>query len=646
MRTVRRLYFYSLSLISAEVVIWGVINLIRTIVSNGLVGGGSLLATGLSLVLVGLPIFWLHWRTVQRDASGDFEERASRIRAVFLYAVLFAVMLPILSSILALLDRGFLSLLGVPADRAWIGGDQTAWDNIIAILVNTVALAYFWNILRADWQANTPENYLADARRLFRYVWVVIGLTLMVSGVFNLLRYVLYTPGQNAQQTAPTLAGGLALILVGTPLWLFYWRTVQSSLRDPSEQRSLLRLVVLYLISLAGVIGVLASAGRVLNSLIRWVLGDSQTLITFLQGNSAEIGAAIPLAVMWAYYGRILNDEVARMPDQPRREALRRLYNYILSLLGLAVTFSGLISLVEYLSQLLFTRASLVGSFRGQISGAISALIVGLPLWMITWRKMQHEAARLDDAGDHARRSVLRKSYLYLVLFLLVIGAMTFTAQLLYALLNAVLSGANQDLAYETSRLFLSLVIDVSFLVYHWRALREDGRLAQQTLGSLHAAFPTLVLTEEMGSPSAVFGSAFVQALERSAARLPVAVHSVELGAPDETMFGAKVILLPVGLALNPPESLRLWLAEYKGQRILVPLPAEKWAWLGAVDKRPNDMAREAAQMIRQMAEGELVRQVLTNNPWSIAGYILGGLFGLIVISLLFSLLVSSLFRQ
>ena len=197
MRTVRRLYFYSLSLISAEVVIWGVINLIRTIVSNGLVGGGSLLATGLSLVLVGLPIFWLHWRTVQRDASGDFEERASRIRAVFLYAVLFAVMLPILSSILALLDRGFLSLLGVPADRAWIGGDRTAWDNIIAILVNTVALAYFWNILRADWQANTPENFLADARRLFRYVWVVIGLTLMVSGVFNLLRYVLYTPGQN-----------------------------------------------------------------------------------------------------------------------------------------------------------------------------------------------------------------------------------------------------------------------------------------------------------------------------------------------------------------------------------------------------------------------------------------------------------------
>ena len=216
--------------------------------------------------------------------------------------------------------------------------------------------------------------------------------------------------------------------MVGTPLWLFYWRTVQSSLRDPSEQRSLLRLVVLYLISLAGVIGVLASAGQVLNSLIRWILGDSQTLITFLQGNSAEIGAAIPLAVMWAYYGRILNDEVARMPDQPRREALRRLYNYILSLAGpgcnvLRADQPGGIPIPGcYLPVRLWWEF-----LRGQIQRRTSALLVGLPLWLITWRKMQHEAARMDDAGDHARRSVLRKTYLYLVLFLLVIGAMSFT---------------------------------------------------------------------------------------------------------------------------------------------------------------------------------------------------------------------------
>src|SRR5512133_138180 len=111
MSTVRRLYFYGLSLISAEVIIWGMINLLRTVISNGLIGAGSLLATGLSLVLVGLPIFWLHWRTVQRDAQRDQEERASRIRAVFLYAALFAVQTPIVYAILAMISRWLTTLL-------------------------------------------------------------------------------------------------------------------------------------------------------------------------------------------------------------------------------------------------------------------------------------------------------------------------------------------------------------------------------------------------------------------------------------------------------------------------------------------------------------------------------------------------------
>src|SRR5690606_14161463 len=103
MSTVRRLYFYALTLISIEVVIWGAVNLLRTIVSRGLVGGGSLLATGLSLVLVGTPIFLLHWRAAQKDAREEAEEQASRIRAVFLYAVLAAALIPIVYAVLALL---------------------------------------------------------------------------------------------------------------------------------------------------------------------------------------------------------------------------------------------------------------------------------------------------------------------------------------------------------------------------------------------------------------------------------------------------------------------------------------------------------------------------------------------------------------
>ena len=59
MRTIRRLYFYAVALISLEVVIWGLIGLLRSIFSSRLVSTANVLAQALALVLVGLPIFLL-----------------------------------------------------------------------------------------------------------------------------------------------------------------------------------------------------------------------------------------------------------------------------------------------------------------------------------------------------------------------------------------------------------------------------------------------------------------------------------------------------------------------------------------------------------------------------------------------------------
>lgn len=643
MNTVRRLYFYGLSFISFQVVVWGVIGLLRTIISAGMVGS-SLLATGLSLVLVGLPIFYLHWRTAQRDAMREPDERGSRVRAVFLYATLGAAFGPILLSTTALVNKAIIALMGQPQSAAWFGSDQVIADHLIAIAINAVAFAYFWNVTVTDWRADSPENALHETRRLYRYFWVLVGLTLVISGVYNLLRYLLYTPG--AISTAATLAGGIALLVVGVPLWYFFWQMVQDSLGDPEERRSLLRLVVLYLISLVGVIGVVTFAGAVLNQLFRWMLGERQTFFAFVQGNSAEIGALIPLAAMWAYYGRILNQEVAAIADQPRQAALRRLYYYILSLIGLAITIAGLFNLVDYLVTLSFLRSGASALFGSPLAGSLASLLVGLPLWLITWRKMQAEAARTDEPGDHARRSVVRKSYLYLVLFAFVIGAMAFAGQFLFALLDSALSGTSvDDLAERLSRLFFWLVIDAVLLVYHWRVLRQDGKLAQQSFGNLHSDFPTLVLVEEEQEYSRKFADNVVAALGRTAPRLPVVIYPVERGAPDESMLGAKAVLIPVATAMRPPDALRLWLEEYQGQRLLVPLPDETWTWLGQTEKTPGDLSREAAQAVRQMAEGEALRQAGPSSPWAIAGFVLGGFFGLILLMILFSMMMSLLFR-
>ena len=54
---------------------------------------------------------------------------------------------------------------------------------------------------------------------------------------------------------------------------------------------------------------------------------------------------------------------------------------------------------------------------------------------------MQAEAFAEGEVGEHARRSVIRKFYLYLVLFAAVIGGMATAVALVYQLIRVVLNG-------------------------------------------------------------------------------------------------------------------------------------------------------------------------------------------------------------
>jgi hypothetical protein len=219
---------------------------------------------------------------------------------------------------------------------------------------------------------------------------------------------------------------------------------------------------------------------------------------------------------------------------------------------------------------------------------------------------------------------------------------MSFSGVFLFTLLSAVLSqNIPGDFVESLARLLLWLALDAVLLVYHFRVLQKDNLLAQRSLGDLHAGFPTLILDET----STLLTEYLLQEVQRAAPRLPIALHQVQQGAPDEAMLGAKAVLMPMGLALEPPESLRLWLAEYQGQRLLIPIQKQNYIWLGQAEKSPQEMARETARSLRQMAEGETLRNSLPSNPWMVTGTILAGLFGLLLILFLFSLMFSIIFQ-
>ena len=640
MRTVRRLYFYILALIGSQAVVWGAVNLLRQIVDQSLTGSVSSLATGLSLVLVGLPVFLLHWLTAQRDAAREEEEHASRIRAVFFYVVGVWTLIPIVYSLLALLNRLIAGLMGLSEAGVLFGSGQTASDNLISIAVNLAVFLYFWRVLRADWRSAPAGHFLAEARRLYRYLWMLFGLAVTVFAVQGMLSYLLSVPQGLGAASAYQLANSLALALVGAPIWAFTWFLIQDALDEPEEAQSILRLLVLYIISLAGVVGVLASGGRVLSGLFAVLLGRPQSLSEFLGETGSWLAALVPLAVMWAYFGQILEREMAAMANQPRRAGVRRLYRALLSALGLATTFAAIVTLIAYLAEGVLSLGG-VTPVWGQISSGLAALATGLPLWLATWSPMQSEAAARGEPGARARRSLVRRAYLYLFVFLLVVGLMLAAGDLFYNLITHLLGSPVPGILQLVIERALTVAAMAAFLVYHLRALQQDARASQQALGSLHAAFPTLIIVRaEMALAEEI-----VRAANRHPPRLPVAVPALERGAPDDEMLTAKLIVLPSNLAIEPPEVLDLWLSAYKGRRLILPQPREGWLWLGLTQRPLREQAEEAAGAMRQMAEGDSPRGGLPANPWSVAGYILGGLFALQILVALFAILVSSLFN-
>ena len=642
MRTIRRLYFYLVALISLELVIWGIIALGRTIVDNLPGGGtGNLLASGLSLVLVGVPIFFIHWRVVQRDALRDEEERENRLRALYLYGARIGILIPVVQNVLAIVSRLLLSAFGLNPNQAFIGSGQTVADNLIAIVINLIAWAFIERVLRSDWAANLPGNTLGEVRRLYRYAWVLYGLGLAVTGIDLILRFIFYLPQGEIGSNTILLANGLALTIVGTPVWIYTWQAVQKALSQPGEQPSMLRLTVLYVLALFSAMITLGAAGAVLYGIIRLILGYSQSFASFLASNNTSLALVIPMAVLWGYYGGQLKADIFSQPEPLRRASLQRLYFYVLSLIGTAATFYGFWRLVSTLVNIAFNNTGLGDVVQSEFASALAALATGLPLWLATWPNLQEEARRINDAGDHARRSIVRKSYLYFVLFVTVVGVMGSAGALLYLVFNNLFGNPSPNFWIEFTQRLQLLILVLIWLGYHLTTLRQDGQHAQHALSERHAAFPALVIQTGEGT----FAQEVAQSLERLAPRLPVAIHQLDSSPLNDTLLAARVVILPADLAVHPPEALRLWLNDYKGRRILVPMPSQEWVWLDTMSRSDRDLVKDTAQAIRLMAEDQPVHPPTPTNAWMIAGYILGALFALQVLTLLIVLGINLLNR-
>jgi hypothetical protein len=642
MRTIRRLYFYLLAFISLEVVLWSVITLARTIFDAATINNiGDQIAGGLALLIVGLPMFLFHWIFVQRDSNRDTEERSSQLRELFLYGTYLATLIPIAQNIVALINRQCIVWMRLDYHSAFLGAEQSVADNFIAIFVLGVSFFYFNSVLKKEWATNCEGNNLPETRRIFRYAWMFYSLVLLVFSVVYILEYIFLTPTGLGNPSHEFLVNGISILVVMAPLWVFNWQVIQKSLGKPGEYSSILRLVVLYLLTLCGIITTLFSAGWVIAEVIQNFLAivplDANGLFNKL---SFTLALAIPMGVIWMYFGKAWRETTDQEIDLLRKAALRRFYFYILALLGNIAVFSAIQMLLGVVIDIATGKSTSLSNYADSISGGLAMLIVGLPVWLRYWPSMQAEAAGQNEVGDHARRSVIRKSYLYFLVFSLVVGLMASAGTLLYHMISTITVDNPGNLLMDFLHDSKTLFVIVIWLVYHFLALRGDGKAAQAALASQHSAFPVAIL----GDQKLVDAKGIKENLQRTAPNIPVEEISPDsLTKESLARFGA--LVFSSNLIQSDPTLFQLIQNDYPGRRLVIPEPAEGWTWQDLIQRSRLDSAKESARLIRMMAEKQEIHPPAGGGGLTTVAYILAGLFGLQIVMMILSLGLSAFIR-
>ncbi len=519
MRTIRRIYFYLVAFISVETLTWGITNLLRSITHQGIgTVQANVLSAGLAQVLVSIPLFLVHWLVVQRDAQRSDEEKNSVVRAISLYGILLGALIPVVQNILAFVNRLLLTGAHLTTLHAVFGRNQTLADNLIAIAVNLLLAAYFARILRSDWKSSSDKDNLVDLRRLYSYIWMLYSLGLTIAGVKMAVQYIFLLRQSIGLTGQELIFNAFALLVIGVPLWVYWWRNIQISITDERERHSTLRTVILFILALVGAIVFNISGAMVLYWLLRAALGESFTFSQLMSNVSTSISFAVPFVVIWAYFGRILFKNISSEPDVFKQSAMRRIYRYILSILGLGGTVYGMAAIAGFIVNTHTQRPMTFVDKHQTVAANLSVLVVGVVIWLVYWLQVNQEAALDGEAGDHARRSLSRKIYVYLVIFATVIGTMASTGFLLYTILQSAFGLSIPDLLNSSLQNLRLILIFSAFLTYHLVCLNRDNRALTRHLAEKQAAFPVTALMD----PQSDLGMGIQVAFQRHAAGIPL----------------------------------------------------------------------------------------------------------------------------
>ena len=653
MVTVRRWYVFLVCAVSLQSVTWAAIALFRNLLMLGRAAPVSAIAFQMAVVVIGLPLYLVHWLWAQRLAGHNPDERENAVRRLYLYGTLAGFLGPFAANAFDFVATLLRFAFGGIASVAY-----SPTDAVIHGLAAMVVLALLWfyhqRILMADVKAAPEVGNVAIVRRLYIFGFSATGVTMTTLAIIHLLSWIMFNFGSGMAISSDAIVGltdEVALMIVGLPLWLVFWRWVQRLFTGAGEEEreSALRKFYLYLVVFIAALTAVTNATLILAGFFRRLLA-----LPSLGNIRTPLSIVIGMGVLWAYHAYVLQGDAALAGEEPRQAVIRRLYLYIVAAVGLAAFLVGLSGDISILIRSL-AEQSFGDALKEQLAWYTAALIAGLPVWLLPWRQTQNQAVALSPDGVEERHSIVRKIYLYFYLFVATMTVLSGTVYIVYRLLSLALGERVEgSLLSDLGQAIAFSLIGVGVWLYHGSALRVDGQLAQRERAERLGRLRVAVVDTGEGS----FGRAVLDGLRRE-------FPGIVLDPIGLTQTAAET--MGMDITINDQQaSIRKRLAEAglivgtwemavsgggggsvtddisgavvasPARKLLIPLRAEGWDWAGVDWWDSEALVRQTVRAVKQIVEGEEIKPIRPLSAIAIIGTIIGVLF---LLSLLFSVL-------
>ena len=471
----RRLYIYIVAAASFAMVLIGLINLGSTAlnqilnatppfsnVRDAYAGFGA-------VILVGLPVWGIHWWLAQRFAARNADERSSAIRRLYLYAVLAATGIAMAVYLRRLIEDAVGFVLGTSSDGASI--TRALW----ATLVVTAFWLYHFRTVAADRNRVGEADVSATLRRWYAYGLLFLGLAFLLFGARNLLQQIWVLLVDRGQVIAPggLVPTALATMLTGLLIWGFHSQWTARPPLATDDQPSTLRAVQRFL-ALTGCVSLaLFGASQLLYYILARLLGIEHpggVSTNILVALASPVATVIVFSLAWLWIQRQLAADAGAI-EATRQAGVRHLYTHLVAFLALATLAIGAAGVLWTLSDQILNSllAHPTTEWRDQISLFVTLVIVGAPMWVTHWRQSPELAERY---------TLSRRLYLYATLLGAVLAALIGGAIFVYRLLALVLGTSDASTGgpvIDMGRALSVTLVAAAIGLYHWRVLRSDG---------------------------------------------------------------------------------------------------------------------------------------------------------------------------